>query len=265
LPWIPAEFPSTTLYRIQRCIPPLNILQWALQLLPHPYQQFRSYIIQGISSGFRIGFDRSHQVHPASSNLPSSNNSIIQEYLEREVALSRMWEFPSQFSFPGIQLSPLGVIPKKNKPGKWRLITDLSSPQGCSVNDGISSELSSINYTSVDHLASLVMSLGRGSLLVKADIQEAYHIVPVHPQDQPLLSVQWNGSILMDKMLPFGLRSAPKIFSAIADGLQWILVHSPAPLLRQLHLCSSFNSRCLNSERHFGLNLFPAGNSFGDV
>jgi len=118
-----------------------------------------------------------------SSNLPSSshNHSIVQDYLEREVALSRMWKFPSQFSYSGIQLSPLGVIPKKNKPGKWQLIMDLFSPQGCSVNDGISSELSSINYTSVDHLASLVMSLGRGSLLVKADIQEVCRIVPVHP------------------------------------------------------------------------------------
>jgi len=217
---------------------PLNILQWALQLHPHLDQQFRSYIIQRISSGFRIGFDRSHQVHPASSNLPSSNNSIIQEYLEWEVALSRMWKFPSQFSFPGIQLSPLGVIHKKNKPGKWQLITDLSYPQGCSVNDGISSELSSITYTSVNHMASLVMSLGRGSLLVKADIQEANRIVPVHPPDQPLLSVQWNGSIFMDKMLPFGFRSAPKIFSAVADGLQWILVQKGVTHL--LHYLDNF-------------------------
>jgi len=58
---------------------------------------------------------------------------------------------------------------------------DLSSPQDFSVNDGISSELSSLNYTSLDHLAALVLSLGRGSLLAKADIQEAYHLVPVYP------------------------------------------------------------------------------------
>ena len=34
--------------------------------------------------------------------------------------------------FPGIQISPFGVIPK-NKPGEWRLIVDLSAPEGCSV------------------------------------------------------------------------------------------------------------------------------------
>ena len=109
---------------------------------------------------------------------------LIEDYLEREVALSRMWKFPRNYSIPGTQISPLGLVPKKNKPGKWRLIMDLSSPPGESVNDGISSELLSVSYTSLDHL---VLLLGRGSLLVKADIQAAYRMVPVHPQDQPLL------------------------------------------------------------------------------
>jgi len=205
---------------------PLNLFQWSHHLQSHPDRLFFSYIIQGISLGFRIGFDRAHSVQAALNNFPSSNGSIIESYLEREVALSRMWKFPNDYSIPGTQISPLGVIPKKNKPGKWRLIMDLSSPPGVSVNDGISSELSSVRYTSLDHLASLVLSLGTGCLLVKADIQEAYRIVPVHPHDQPLLGVQWNGCMYIDKMLPFGLRSAPKIFSAIADGLQWILVQN---------------------------------------
>jgi len=76
----------------------------------------------------------------------------------------------------------------------------------------------------VDHLASLVTSVGRGALLVKADIKEAYRIIPVHPHDQHLLGIRWNDSYYIDRMLPFGLRSAPKIFSAVADGLQWIMV-----------------------------------------
>ena len=32
---------------------------------------------------------------------------------------------------------PLGVIPKKGQPDKWRLLVDLSYPGGASVNDGI--------------------------------------------------------------------------------------------------------------------------------
>jgi len=63
---------------------------------------------------------------------------------------------------------------------------------------------------------------GKGSLLVKADIKEAYRMVPVHPEDQHLLGVEWEGVIFMDKMLIFGLRSAPKIFSTVANAAQWI-------------------------------------------
>ena len=46
--------------------------------------------------------------------------------------------------------------------GKWRRILDLSSPQGQSVNDGISKELCSLSYVSVDDVATKVVGAGRG-------------------------------------------------------------------------------------------------------
>ena len=49
----------------------------------------------------------------------------------------------------------------------------------------------------------------------KLDIKLAYRLVPVHPQDRYLLGV---GAYYVDAALPFGLRSAPKIFTAVADG-----------------------------------------------
>ncbi len=33
--------------------------------------------------------------------------------------------------------------------------------------------------------------------------------------------MQWKNAVYVDGMLPFGLRSAPKIFNALADGLEW--------------------------------------------
>ena len=120
----------------------------------------------------------------------------------------------------------MGVIPKKNKPGKWRLIDDLSSPERLSVNDGVDVDRSSLSYASVDHLSALVVSSGRGCFLVKADIKEAHRMVTVHPQDQHLLGVKWESTVYIDKVLPFGLRSAPKIFSALADTVQWILYNN---------------------------------------
>ena len=134
-----------------------------------------------------------------------------------------------------VHLSPMSIIPKKNK---WRLIVDLSSPKGDSINDGIDQERSSLSYISINHLSTLVVSEGRNSFMVKADIKEAYRMVPVHPEDQHLLGKQWGNFIFIDKVLPFGLRSAPEIFSALADAIQWILCSKGVK--RSLHYLDDF-------------------------
>ena len=59
--------------------------------------------------------------------------------------------------------------------------------------------------------------------MAKTDLSSAYRHVPVHPDDQHLLGIEWNGVAYIDKALPFGLRSAPKLFSAVADSLAWAL------------------------------------------
>ena len=58
------------------------------------------------------------------------------------------------------------------------------------------------------------------TLLSKLDIKNAYRTVPVHPEDRPLLGNKWQGKLFIDTVLQFGLRSAPKIFNAIADALE---------------------------------------------
>ena len=58
--------------------------------------------------------------------------------------------------------------------------------------------------------------------LVKMDLKDAYRMVPIHPHDQHLLVIVWGGNIFVDRCLPFRLRSAPKIFTAVADALAWV-------------------------------------------
>ena len=115
------------------------------------------------------------------------------------------------------------MIPKKGRPDCWCLIMDLSS-HGHSVNDGIAKELCSLHYSSIDDAAARVATLGPGCLLAKMDIRQAYRNIPVAPEDKHLLGLQWNNQIYVDQVLPFGLRSAPMIFSAVADTLLWIML-----------------------------------------
>ena len=61
--------------------------------------------------------------------------------------------------------------------------------------------------------------------------------MPVNPEDRP---PPWNGEgqVFADAALPFGLRSAPKIFNAVADALAWILQKEGACAL--LHYLDDF-------------------------
>ena len=125
-------------------------------------------------------------------------------------------------AIPHIQINRVGVIPKKT-PGKWRLITDLSFPYGKSVNDGINPDITSLTYIRVDDVAQQVITLGRGAMIAKTDIEAAYRLLPIHNDDKHLLGMLWEGRVYIDTALPFGLRSAPLIFTALADGLEWVL------------------------------------------
>ena len=135
--------------------------------------------------------------------------------------LGRMVELPQTYR-GGVVVSRFGVIPKQGQPNQWRLILDLSSPAGASVNDGVSTALSSLHYVTVEDAVRRILLVGQGALLAKVDIKQAYRNVPIHPDDRHLLGMEWQGRLFIDKTLPFGLRSAPKIFTALADAVQWI-------------------------------------------
>ncbi len=70
------------------------------------------------------------------------------------------------------------VIPKTGQPGKWRLILDLSSPHGLSVNDGIDPDQFSLQYIKFDDVVTMVTKLGRGALMSKFDVHKL--LPPTH-------------------------------------------------------------------------------------
>ena len=139
---------------------------------------------------------------------------VVRDYIAKECLLWRLLGPFDPQGLPGVHTSRFGVIPKGNS-GNWRLILDLSAPEGFSVNDGIEPGLCSLSYVSVE----VILRMGRGTRLAKVDIKSAYRIVPVHSEDRALLGMLWDGALYVDSVLPFG--SAPKIFTAIADALEW--------------------------------------------
>ena len=165
-----------------------------------------------------------HPLLSCADNHPSpiEHLAVVWEHVRTEVIRGSLVGLLPPPATECVQVSPLGLVPKLQS-NKWRFIVNLSAPAGASVNDGICSECCSLSYASIDEAVAIIQRLGRGAELVKMDLKDAYRVVPVHPQDHQLLGMQWDGGVYVDRSLPFGLRSAPLIFTAFADLVAWAI------------------------------------------
>ena len=126
--------------------------------------------------------------------------------------------------FQDLVVSPLGLVPKKEA-GTFRLIHDLSFPKGNSINFGIPKEYCSVTYENYDYFVSLLTSVGPGCFIAKADLESAFRIIPVNPDDYHLLGFTFAGQYYYDKCLPMGCSISCKVFEQFSCALQWILQH----------------------------------------
>ena len=67
---------------------------------------------------------------------------------------------------------------------EWRLIIDLSHPEGGNTNGGISEARSALSYVTIQDAAKAAVLFGEGALLAKVDVKSAYRNIPVHPEDR---------------------------------------------------------------------------------
>ena len=188
----------------------------------------------GFAEGFHVGYRHQGATQwSRGRNHPYTlaNCGVISTYIQEEVLAGRIVGPLAPCIHNWIHCSPFGLVPKGRGTGWWRMIVDLSCPEGASTNDGISSDLCSLKYSSVDDALQFIRALGQHTLLIKVDLKSAYRMVPIHSADHHLFGIRWNGMVYVDQALPFGLRSAPKLFSAVADAIGWALTQAGIPLL----------------------------------
>ncbi|XP_075958907.1 uncharacterized protein LOC142960863 [Anarhichas minor] len=82
-----------------------------------------------------------------------------------------------------------------------------------------------MQYTTIDHAASLIRLAGPGGWLSKADITSAFKVLPIHPDYWPLFGVLWKGAYYFSVRLTFGCKSSPKTFHCLSEALCWILIN----------------------------------------
>ena len=220
-----------------RVATPVDLLQWRALLRTHPDSRFVDYVLRGFEHGFRICLGSSpHRRTARNFRSAATHASVVQGYFCCELEAGRI---VGPVAPQGVKhVSPYGVIPKPHQPGRWRLIADLSALRGSSLSYGIDSSLCLLSYAQIDDAVAIALDLGAGCLLAKLDLHAAYRQVPAHPEDRPFLAVRWQDQFFLDKALSFGLRSAPKILSAVADAASWIMTRSGVS--HRLHYLDDF-------------------------
>jgi hypothetical protein len=193
-------------------------------LRTYPNQRFVDTLTSIAISGARVGFQGDPVGRTQRPNHSSAFNhpEIISDAIEAELKKGRISEISDLP--PNYFCSPIGLTPKYTDSVQtgWRVIFDLSAPQSSSVNDGIPREYGTLVYETLNDAVQLVAQAGKGAVMMKRDLKAAFRHIPINPCDYWLLLFEWNTQYFVDMFLPFGLRTAPRIFNLFAEALHWV-------------------------------------------
>lgn len=93
--------------------------------------------------------------------------------------------------FDNLICSPFGLYLKK-LPEDFRIIHDLSFPEGYSVNEHASRANAAVHYDSIENVFQLITKFGTGALMAKLNIEDGFRNIPIHPSNYHFLSFMWH-------------------------------------------------------------------------
>ncbi|XP_077309907.1 uncharacterized protein LOC143929804 [Lithobates pipiens] len=150
-------------------------------------------------------------------------DQLLQSELDQDFVIGPFVQPP----FNTWRVSPIGLVKGKFS-NKLRLVYDLSAPHSSTVpslNSLIPSEEFSLKYASVDMAIQAILKTGTGTWLSKADISNAFKLLPIHPSLWCWHGIKWRQRYYFATKLTFGSKSSPWLFDTFAQALAWILLH----------------------------------------
>ncbi|KAK6191208.1 hypothetical protein SNE40_002946 [Patella caerulea] len=94
------------------------------------------------------------------------------------------------------------------------------------MNDLIDKEDFSVSYVSVDDAISAIQYYGKGAILNKTDIVDAFKLIPISPDLWAFQGVRWNEKYYFFVRLCFGSRSSPKIFTLLSKAIHFVATNN---------------------------------------
>ena len=154
-------------------------------------------VVRGYRLEFRHPPSRRPPPHPAQLT-PQQEEALDQEIqsLLNKRAISRCTRWGGFFS-------SVFVVPKKD--GGWHPVINLKA-----LNQSLH-----IQHFKKEGINSVRDALKEGDWLGKIDLRDAYLTVPIHPDHWKYLRFLWKGQAYQCTALPFGLATAPRVFTKI--------------------------------------------------
>jgi len=104
------------------------------------------------------------------------------------------------------------------QPGKVRIVMNLSAPKEKSFNDAVNDlALEHVHMATAKNFGYSVIDCGKGCLMWKWDMCDAYKHIPASMPDLRLQGFSWLGKYFLEKQQVFGSSYAPSAFDRLAN------------------------------------------------
>ena len=157
--------------------------------------------ILNLVSGYQIGFVNTPvQKKPRMSRASGEDAEFVSQEIKQLLLKGAIIKTPSlENGF----YSRIFTVPKKG--GALRPVIDLSSLNKFVIN----------HHFQMENIHCLKTLILKGDFMTNIDLKDAYLSVRIHERSQKFLRFIWKGTSYQWRVLPFGLCSAPRIFTKL--------------------------------------------------
>lgn len=158
-----------------------------------------SWVLEVIK-GYKLPFITypNKYLNPAPHAIPKSNIEIVKDEVNKLLAKGAIEKVTNTYF-----LNQIFLVPKKD--AAWRPILNLKP-----LN-----KLLEIPHFKMEKISMIQDFLTKGMWMAKIDLEDAYFSVSINSSDRKFLQFLWNGTVYQYTCLPFGLATAPFVFTKI--------------------------------------------------
>jgi len=187
-----------------------------------------------VITGLRYGFNMNFPLITQTQSPPNRDsiviyqkefNEIIQKEITKKRYIGPFLPATLELIIGPFQTSPLSLVPKAGKPGKFRLIQNFSFPHSNntayphpSINSYINSDDFPTTWGKFSIIYLIISQLPPGSEAATRDVAEAYRTIPLHPSQWPAAVVRISDSqVCIDSCAAFGAAPSAGVYGHLAD------------------------------------------------